>query len=514
MNSSDIYQAELIVPVRLESLPLLQQSAQLLAKQHARFPPERCYSVELAVEEAFVLIQRFAVEDKDGISSKLTVAFEVTTSQFSIHLQSQGMPFDFSLVPEFDPRQAKYLLNSVQDRGELAAFMLKQEVDHYRLHSRGPAGWEIELQWWRSDTHISEYATHPGSQIPTGPAEDRIIDDPVIAIEPLNEKRSVELAQLVYRSYGNSYVYKDIYYPKRIRRNHRNGTLQSWVARTQKDRLVGHIAWIKDEPNAEVVEWGIAVVDPRWRGQGIMKRLLGALVKSPDSQTGRVLFAHAVTAHPYTQKTCLDYGFKPAALLLGYVPATLQFRGINEHLSQRGSSFVSVRMRAPLPEAAIYPPTQYFELLATLDNALDCRWSLKTPTDSNRAAVPDQTKFTTHMNRELNIAQIDIHHIGWNHARIILQELHRLCCEHIDVIFLVLDMDDPLTPEAATQAEEHGFFLAGWVPMQSKLNTLMFQYLNNLEINFSEIYAEGELAILVKAEVQKSCNRALDRAFS
>ncbi|MGC9456343.1 MAG: GNAT family N-acetyltransferase [Halothiobacillaceae bacterium] len=501
------YWARLVVPLRLEALPLLQQTARMLAGDPAGLDEAQAYSVELAMEEAFVTIRRFAVDESVAESRELTVDFVVDPSQYRIRLHSRGLPFDFSLVPDFDPAQVE---EGGEDREELATFLLKRIVDHYDLHSMGPSGWELTLVWRRPQRHIADYETQASEEVVAGSPE-RVVDDPVVAVEPLDESRAIELARLVYRSYGYSYVYEDIYYPERIRSNHRAGTLASWVARAQSGALVGHVALMKDSPESRAVEWGVAVVDPRWRGQGVMKRLLGAVMTAGAEGDAPVFFAHAVTTHPYTQKTCLDYGFQPVALLLGYAPATLRFRGIAESLAQRESTFISVRLQAPLPRADLYLPPAHAPLLRSLFDSLGLGEDVPEGEPSRPAEeVPPTTEFVTHLSAGLNVARIELTRIGADHACMIAHELRRLCLERIDVILLNVDLADPKAPEAVTVAEQNGFVLAGLTPMQPRPYTLTLQYLNNTTVDFSGICAEGAQATRLLQAIRCQMSGSID----
>src|SRR5690606_28352827 len=123
---------------------------------------------------------------------------------------------------------------------------------------------------------------------------------PTTEIRPLVEGDALALARLVYRSYGYSYVGEYLYYPERIAARLRDGTLQSWVMVAADGQLAGHAALMRATPESRAVEWGIAVVDPRWRGGGLMKRVSAEAIHNAGNSAAAVLFAHAVTNHPFT----------------------------------------------------------------------------------------------------------------------------------------------------------------------------------------------------------------------
>ncbi|MFP4155030.1 MAG: GNAT family N-acetyltransferase [Halothiobacillaceae bacterium] len=496
------YRARLVLPLRLEALSLLQHVARLIGLEHAGLETQQCNAVELAMEEAFVTIRQFSVDESEAESAELTIDFAVTPDEYHVLLCSHGQPFDFSLIRDFDPDRAADLSEASADQDGLSVFLLKHIVDHYALCSRGAAGWTLALIWNRPQVHIADYQpdakrSTPAADATGGPGD--ALADPVVAIEPLDGRRAIDLARLIYRSYGYSYVYEDIYYPERIRRNHREGTLSSWVARTRSGALVGHVALMRANPAAQAVEWGMAVVDPAWRGQGVMKGLLAEVLSAAERERTPVLFAHAVTAHPYTQRTCLDYGFEPVALLLGYAPATLRFRGIAESLAHRESTFIWVRLQDRLPRAVLHLPPAHAPLLLDLFASLgieDPPLAEGSPpaAGARDGEYPEHSEFSTRLSSGLNVATIELSRIGRDHERMIRHELRRLCLERIDVILLMIDLTDPGAPAAARAAQAAGFVFGGWMPMQPWPYTLVVQYLDNVEVDFSAVCAEGQRA--------------------
>lgn len=503
MTSSGTLWARLQIPALAAMLPLVRGAARELARQYG-LDAQTLPRVELAVEEVLSTLLRVAFdEDERG---ELVIEIDSTPSLFRLSVRSLGLPFDHSLIPDFDPRASEDELAAGLENGGLSAFLLKQMTNRYRLVNDGRQGCRFELEWFIPGPHIAELDSAPEvSRIAAATAP-----EPVECVRPLREEEAIGLARLVYRGYGYSYVYEDIYYPDRLIAHHHEGLLKSWVAVTAARRLVGHVALMKAQRDDPAVEWAIAVVDPDWRGLGLMKQLLAAAIEDVQTRGETVMYAHAVTAHPFTLKTARYFGFQPTALLLGYAPASLRFRHISERLAQRESTFLTVRCMKPLTLPRLYLPARHLEPLQRLFAAL----GLDPDIESGPGLEPteERTTFTSRISAAVNVAQLDVTRIGSDVRQAIALERHRLCLEHVDVIDLSVDLADPAAPALIEAAESCGFFMAGLSPMLPKPASLTLQYLNNISVDLGAIRTDGDLSAWISQWVAAEQRRVEDLA--
>lgn len=477
--------SEARIPAEQTLIPVAQAMARALTAQ-IELTSRQQSAIELAIEEVIATLLNYGVEP--GEQSVFALRFEFQPPKFIVQVHSDGLPFDLSLIPSFDIQQ-----HDPQQTQGLSLFLLKHLVDHYYLKHQGRAGYAFVLEWQLAVTHIREHI----EQTPEPPQPAK--PPPVTAIRPLKpETESISLAQLVYRSYGYSYVYEDIYYPERIHHNHEHGLLRSWVAVTDQGRIAGHIALMRKQPDSPAVEWGIAVTDPAWRGQGLMKKLLARTIEDAEQSPAQVLFAHAVSAHPYTQKTALNFDFRFSALQLCYASSDLNYRGISENRQQRDSTFIATRLLKPLPEQPIYLPEQHRNFLQTIAQRLGLDYH------SPVAATPmlqRHTRLESHISRAVNAAEITVQRCGADFLTVIAHEQRRLCQEQVDVLLIQLDLTDPATPQACQYLEQLGFFIAGLTPMLPFAHTLTLQYLNNLPLEAELITTSDATADWIKQYV-------------
>jgi GNAT superfamily N-acetyltransferase len=367
--------------------------------------------------------------------------------------------------------------------------LLKHCVDQLRIVNDGRSGIRLEMSWFLPGDSIVDQVEPLGGANPEPCGEVELEE----WIGELGPEYAIQVARLVHQGYGYSYVYEDVYYPSRIHSHYKTGTLRSLGGITGSGRLVGHLALMRDAANASAVEWGLVVVDPSWRGRRIMERLLAAAEKTVCAGGESVFYAHAVTAHPYTQKACERFGFYPTALLVCYAPATMSFRGINPQLTQRESTFIAVRLMQPPPPATLYLPKAYAEIVQRIFQGLGVTPGKEIrfrDLEDNGVWDAALTRYSSSMIASVNGANIVIEQAGEDGDLVVHHELRRLCNERIDVIYLTVNLEDAGAARIIRAAEARGFFFAGVTPQVMGIPYgLTLQFMNNLKIEGEAIHA-------------------------
>lgn len=492
------------VPACLPSLSSLNVVVMEFAQRQG-FDSSKQFLIQLALEELYTTILGLAF-DEDDDQAALGVRLEVKQGFLQLSLLSRGLPFSWSMIPDYDPEQLGNEL-SLASVG-LSTFLLKQSVDRYRLLNLGKQGLRFELEWRMPHEHIAELE-HQVQEVPAQPVAEQTFIEPE-PMRRLNPDEAIKVARLVYRSYGYSYVYDYMYYPERILLRHQNATLDSWVIPSSSGDIIGHIALMKAKPEDQAVEWGIAVVDPRCRGGGLMKKMVDHLMAELHKGQTPIAFAHAVTSHVYTQKTALKFDFYPTALQLCLAP-NIKYKKLSEENQQRESAFVVTKAFHPIESQTIYPPAWLHAPLAKLATPL-AYVSFEQPQASNQNASGDclvaqrrqahqqafecvvyahpQTQMASELYSALDIATIHVEQIGADQTHVLAQELHRLCFEKVAVIHLYINLADPAAAAMVASAEQLGFFTCGLMPMMPWPYTLCLQYLNNIKLDYAQILTE------------------------
>ncbi|MCX8026874.1 MAG: GNAT family N-acetyltransferase [Thermodesulfovibrionales bacterium] len=490
MSNEDLW-VKITCPPRKHCISIIQDAASSIAKS-VGIVDEKIGFIRLNIEEAFMMVLNLAYSD--DTSEDIMVDVRCQPPYFRVQFISKGMPFDLSLIPEYEP--TKLVEMTDKDVSTLSMHMIKESVDEYHFINRGKEGIVFELKWHIHFDKVEDIQDSEQDKI-------EIIED-IKEIKMLSPDDAINISRLVYKSYGLSYVSEDIYYPDRLRAKLQSGLFESIGAITTSDRIVGHLALMKDAQNSQAVEWGVVVVDPACRGKGLMNSLLEFAMKVMQGRSESVFFAHAVTNHPFTQKTCERFGFKPTALLVGFAPDSIRFRNIHDNLKQRESTFIFLKLMRPLEKKKIYPPSWYKETLSkifeTLGISIDELINMEVSAD---IGLDTNTTYSSRIISSINTALIFIDRIGSDINNVLTFEKKRLCKEKVDVINLVIDLQDPNAELCVKSAESLGFFIAGFTPMMPYPYAITMQYLNNLKIDYDVITTYGDTASWIKEIVKQ-----------
>ncbi len=483
------------IPPSWDMIIPAQKVASILASR-CGFDRQRRRIVELAVEELVRVVLSYSFDDGKITDGEITIEFQIAAPLLQINVTELGLPFDLSMIPEL---HGEADLDNSSTLAGLAVHLLKNNADYFRIINNGIKGIRLEIAWFLPSDHIENLHEKRGPSLKNMEAQ----PDEGVEIRILDDTFAIQIARLVCRGYGYSYVYTDIYYPDRVCAYYHSGLLKSWGAVTPSGELVGHLALMKETAESGALEWGVAVVHPQWRGRGLMASMLQSAMDCAAEREESILYAHAVTAHPYTQKACSHFGFQPVALLLGFAPATMEFKGISNGLKQRESTFLAVRCTRPLPKIRLYLPRRHEQtlrqLLALLDPPLPEEYLLKSNEEEDFRR--DRTNYAASAAPCINVGRIQVAAAGADSARVLWHETNRLCCLGVDVIYLTLDLADSGASRMIHQAEQCGYFFAGLTPMMNPAYGLTLQRLNCCEVDFSAIHTHGKMAAWLKEQV-------------
>lgn len=83
-------------------------------------------------------------------------------------------------------------------------------------------------------------------------------------------------------------------------------------------------------------------------------------------------------------------------------------------------------------------------------------------------------------------------------------QLHKYCMEHVDVLYLHLNLEDEGTPDLVDQCENMGFFFCGVLPYGLRgCHCLILQYCNNLALSYEAIKLSSPAAEALKSYIQQ-----------
>lgn len=455
------------VPNDIRYLPLVLESAAVTARI-AGFEEAALGKVCLGLEEAVVNIIEHAYLPSE--EAAFDVSLEPSPLGLKIVLSEQGLPFDPDAVERYNPADP----NQVLSGAGLGLHLMKQCFDEVRFHNRGKLGKETEL---------TKYLAEPLAALPAdaAPAASPILEKAMptpFIVRKLDASEAIEVARCAYFAYGYGYAQEYIYYPDLIKEYNKSGKVVSLLAVAEDGNIMGHAALKIEDSDPGIAELSAAFVKPEYRGQGCLGKITQALLQEGYERGLTAVFARAVTTHPYSQKEVHKYGLTDCLILLAR-RLPVDFKGIGSG-GQRESHVYAFRYLVSLPTSTLYPPPQHQDMIARIYQNLKVEVVLA-PAAASLPSVPASLQVQTDI---ASTATIQVDAYGCNVVDEVRRALRNLCYEHMEVIYLSLPLDDPLTAVVTHDFELAGFFFGGVIPGTADKHRLVLQYLNNYRINY------------------------------
>lgn len=446
-------------------------------------------SMEHAVDLAVSTLIRYSFESAERMF--LEISCERVPVGLKVVISDQGMPLDTSRVAGTEEPGREDGKSAPEDE----FFHVKEYVDELSLHNLGPQGKETVLVKHLKNKSVTDY--YEACELERYEVEEagespfpQTGDCTVRAMEPSD---AIEVSKCVYKAYGYSYGYEHIYYPERLTELNRSGEMHSAVAVSGDNEVVGHCALMFHDHNSRIAEMGQGVVKPAFRGHGCFTRLSEYLIEKAKSLGLMGVYGQAVTNHTLSQRVGRRLGLKDCAIILGFIPPYVTFKGITERPSQRTSLVIHFKYLRKPAGVTIFPPSYHARMIKKLYEHIGTAPSIRTSPDSDPRVPETEPIIRTWVAGSMSVAHIEIAHYGKNIVREIRAKLKELCLRKIEVIDLYLDLCNPLTAELAGRFEALGFFFAGILPgAAASGDALILQYLNNVPIDYRQIKVASE----------------------
>jgi len=483
----------LTVPNDMGFLPVILGYVLESAKK-AGFTRDNLNKIQLGVEESVtnVIEHAFAPEQKETFD----IICEETGLGLTVIIKEKGLPFDPSQMPEYDREK---LEKDFSDTG-LGLHMMKQCMDEVSFHNLGREGKETRLVKYLDSRSVTEYMredeTRPEKK-DDGPPEK--ID---YAVRLMNPSEAVEVSKCAYMSYGYTYAHENIYFPDRIRELNKAEEMISLVAVTGDGEIMGHIALLMDEYDHSSAEGGVAFVNPKFRGQGILKRLLDEMKAEGGRRDLTGIYGFPTTTHPYSQKGVLKLGMNDCALQVSKLPPA-QYKGdITTEIMQRRSNLYSFCYINKPADSTYYIPAQHRDMIEKIYKNLGVAPNLVAAPEDGAAPLDGSARINVSTDNYM-CAKIEIPAQGADVVSEVGRIIKRLCAERMETLYLYLDLSDRMTAVMTAEFENLGFFFSGIIPGATGKDRLLLQYLNNQIYNYDDLQIASdlgsELAAYIKA---------------
>jgi len=438
--------------------------------------------IELASEEAVANVIKHAFEK--GEHSTFDIICERTPLGIKVIIKDKGIPFDPSLLTQYDPAKV-----SAENRtAGMGVFLMKQAVDMVSFVNLGIGGKETHLVKYLPHKNIEEY--FPGQKmevedLPSAPAP--IMEKIPYDVRRMRPEEAIEVSRCAYKSHGYSFFDDNIYFPERLAELNQSEELISLVAVTKDNVFMGHSALHYPHVGAKIAELTYAFVNMEYRGQGCMTRLCEQLFNMDKKYPLTGVYANAVTNHLFTQKVLVKYAINDCGVYLAASPGTWVFRGISGESKQRLSVILSFKYLTPPLPMTLYPPAKHRDMVEKLYKNIGAEHDYRCPDEKQPSVIREKSSLRTDIYSSEECAEIWVEQSGGDLIKQVSAALHDLRLKQLGAIYIYLNLEDPATYSLTSELEKLGFFFSGILPQTDMGDTLILQYLNNVEMDYSKI---------------------------
>src|SRR5262244_4623559 len=282
--------------------------------------PEDLVALERALQEVCLNVIEHGFEP--GSPGRLDVVLLRRPGQLVVAVEDQGIPFDWARL---------------EGGHGPAAPSLTVGTDAVRFLNLGMQGNRVEIVKHLPYDHIERYVAE-GAVAP--PARTTEPSTAPVSVRAMTAEDAVAVARCTYAVYGYSVPDEFLYFPDRIKEMLAGGLLEVCVGVTPDGEIVACLTRELERPGGAVGYLGEGMVDPRFRGHGLMERLLTFVMERATAQGLRGLYGEAVTVHTYSQKSNLALGFSETGIELGDESSAVVFKSIDDRAQNKRTATV------------------------------------------------------------------------------------------------------------------------------------------------------------------------------
>ena len=278
--------------------------------------------------------------------------------------------------------------------------------------------------------------------------------DAALVFRALEPGEGAKLVDCVRRCYGDTHVDPGLYDVAAVDAALADGSRRSAVGVTPDGEVIAHLGLVLRRPGDVTADAGLTMVDPRYRGRGLARRL-SVEVGCMANELGLVgLHDYPVTVHAGTQR--LAKGAPVVGLLLDNMPADVDFQEM-EAPETAGATASLVRYMAlrPAPARVVHLPAPYVDLARRLYE----QCGLDRAVRSDTTPPAGETGFESHRHARRGVL---VHAVSA--GRESTSRLEEASTSELRVTQIDLPLDGEGTPHVASRLRGAGFFFGALLP--------------------------------------------------
>ena len=321
-------------------------------------------------------------------------------------------------------------------------------------------------------------------------------------VRGLQPGEAIQIAKCAYQSHGYSFFDDHIYYPERLIHMNETGEMISAVAVTKDNVFMGHAALLYQYPEDKCVNSPSSSSTSN-TGAGRLQPPDRVSLACPKRRELQGVYAYAVANHVFTQKAMMRYQINDCGLLLATSPASWRFKGIAGDGDQRISVVLSYKYTGPVQKLRLYPPAHHRAMIEKLYRNIGAREHEYRDPDPDALSLAEDSEILTGINEAEGCAEIFVSRYGRDVVRDVRRLLRKFCVKQIACINVFLNLEDPATALMTAEIESLGFFFAGILPHARIGDTLILQYLNNVDLDYARINVYSDMAKEILAYIKE-----------
>ncbi|PHX60340.1 MAG: hypothetical protein CK552_06350 [Actinobacteria bacterium] len=298
------------------------------------------------------------------------------------------------------------------------------------------------------------------------------------------------LTDLVTDAYGSTYDADWVYEPAEISQRIEAGALISTIGVLSDGTVAGHMALMREEPDASVLHAGVAVVTEAARGHHLFTSMKQYAALWAKGQGVLGIFSEATAAHPYSQKANIDLGAHETGFLLGWIPDSVSNDAALAKDTRRQSVALFYLKENDGHDRPIYAPTRHRGIIENIVTATGISGRVVKASHLNVRGIGESTSMMISHKEDHNLAIITVHQPGRDLSKVVLKAREELVTHAgRDAVYLDLPLNDPAT-EIILDADltSLGFAFAGVFPNKYlDGDALRLQSLHNVDIHAADI---------------------------
>ncbi len=197
-------------------------------------------------------------------------------------------------------------------------------------------------------------------------------------------------------------------------------------------------------------------------------------------------YSEVVTVHPFSQKSGLSRDYLEMGVLLGFTPATMDFKalqGKGDHKRRPVVLFYKWLNQEPVRE--VFLPFHHAPVLERIYRNAKLRRNFSS---ASEPSLPEHCRMDIKVQTEAGRAFLKVIEYGRDLIEVIRLRLRELYLKRLDLIYLDLPLTHPAVQYFCSMIENLGFFFGGMLPEVQEGDILRLQYLNNAELELVDVH--------------------------